>query len=395
MEDSLFLNTKLYGGFKGIIGRRDYFLNCIKICSINLVFTFPYIAWTLNKLGEPDLVFNPLKCFIASPIFIKIWFVLGVIITCILAISNVFRRINDIQGSINKIFPSIVSLFCIIASFSFLLPNFTGFIFVFINIVLSLFILFKRGKITSKYPYDFTKEFNWGAFLGSWIWGLVNKSYITLLSFIVAPTPWGMYFALYCGLKGNEWAYKNKKWNNVEEFNKEQEKQTTIFAILFGVIIPVLYFICVFGFIILMFSILSQPPKAGEHSMDTKAQAIEYRLDNILTNSAKIYFESYKIEALENKFYINEKDWKSYDFTKRKDILDLAAQVSANDKEKMSKKDNGYKEYYSKSSELNKTKIYGAKTHKLLAEFKINLEPDMKFTDIIKQSVSAYRFYEP
>jgi len=396
MEDSLFLNTKLYGGFKGIIGRRDYFLNCVYIFSISLFFTLPYSFWTLNKATDADLIFNPLKCFQTAPILVKIWLFIGVIIICLLGLSNVFRRINDIQGSTKKVLPIIFSIFYVISSVTFLLPKLSiGLSILFINLILCLILLFKKGKVTSNYPYDFTKEFNWGAFLGSWIWGLFNKSYITLWSIIIGPTPWGLNFALYCGLKGNEWAYKNKKWNDVEKFNKNQEKQTTIFAVLFGILIPVLYILCVFGFIALMLFVLSQPPKTGEHSADTRSQTLEYRLDNIMANSAKIYFESYKIEALENKFYIKEDEWKDYDFSQRKDILDLAANVSANDRKKMSKDENGHSEYYSKTTELNKTKIYGVKTNKLLAEFKFDIKPDMDFKEIMKESMKAYRFYEP
>ena len=45
IEDKLRLNTKLFG-FTGIIGRRDYFLNCIIIGAISLFFTLPYQSWT-------------------------------------------------------------------------------------------------------------------------------------------------------------------------------------------------------------------------------------------------------------------------------------------------------------------------------------------------------------
>ena len=50
-----------------------------------------------------------------------------------------------------------------------------------VGIVFYLFFIFKKGKVTSRYPYDFTKEFNWGAFFGGWIWGLFNESFKPLI----------------------------------------------------------------------------------------------------------------------------------------------------------------------------------------------------------------------
>ena len=67
-------------------------------------------------------------------------------------------------------------------------------------------------------PYDYKKEFNWGAFFGTWIWGLFNKSYKTLWMLLLWCTPWGLLFAIYCGIKGNEWAGKNRDWDNLEKF---------------------------------------------------------------------------------------------------------------------------------------------------------------------------------
>lgn len=77
-------------------------------------------------------------------------------------------------------------------------------------------------------PYDYKKEFNWGAYFGTWIWGLFNNSYIPLLHLLLFLTPLGWYFRLLCGLKGNECAYKNKRYDDVKLFNKSQEKQAFI-----------------------------------------------------------------------------------------------------------------------------------------------------------------------
>ena len=45
-----------------------------------------------------------------------------------------------------------------------------------------------RRKVSKvEFPQEL-KRFNWGAFFGTWIWGLVNKSYITLLQLILGLT---------------------------------------------------------------------------------------------------------------------------------------------------------------------------------------------------------------
>ena len=64
-------------------------------------------------------------------------------------------------------------------------------------------------------------HWNWGAFTLTWIWGLGNKVYISLLSFVPVI---GLFIPFLLGWKGNEWAWKNKKWENVEHFKKVQKK---------------------------------------------------------------------------------------------------------------------------------------------------------------------------
>lgn len=75
------------------------------------------------------------------------------------------------------------------------------------------------------------KGYNWGALLLSWIWGIGNKTYITLLSFLVAFIPFiGCLAALgmniWFGFKGNEWAWQNKHFESVEHFKSNQKKWT-------------------------------------------------------------------------------------------------------------------------------------------------------------------------
>jgi hypothetical protein len=64
---------------------------------------------------------------------------------------------------------------------------------------------------------------NWGAFLLTWIWGLGNNVLIALLMFVPLVNI-VMWFVL--GAKGSEWAWRNKRWDSVEEFRRVQRTWT-------------------------------------------------------------------------------------------------------------------------------------------------------------------------
>lgn len=87
------------------------------------------------------------------------------------------------------------------------------------------------------------KRFNWGALLTGWIWGVFNKTWIAIIQLPLSYIPkigwiFGLICAIIFGIKGNSWAYKNKKFENFDEFNKYQKK--FIYA---GVIMFILTFI--------------------------------------------------------------------------------------------------------------------------------------------------------
>lgn len=78
-------------------------------------------------------------------------------------------------------------------------------------------------------PAEVANHFNWGAFTLSWIWGLGNKTYITLLSLALSfiPSTGAILFFIVdfiFGLNGNKWAWQNKKWESVEHFHEVQKK---------------------------------------------------------------------------------------------------------------------------------------------------------------------------
>lgn len=68
---------------------------------------------------------------------------------------------------------------------------------------------------------DGVKGWSWGAFLLNWIWAIGNKTWIGLLALV----PYlGFIMAIVLGIKGREWAWKNKQWDSLEHFNRVQKK---------------------------------------------------------------------------------------------------------------------------------------------------------------------------
>ena len=91
------------------------------------------------------------------------------------------------------------------------------------------------------------KGWNWGAFVLTWIWGICNKVWIALLVFIPVPI-FGLVWAIVLGVKGNEWAWRNKKWDNIEHFKSTQGKWNTAGIIVFVVsivIVPIVVFFAI------------------------------------------------------------------------------------------------------------------------------------------------------
>ncbi|MDR6226877.1 ribonuclease G [Desmospora profundinema] len=63
------------------------------------------------------------------------------------------------------------------------------------------------------------KKWSWGAFFLGPIWGIFNNVWIALLGFIPLVN---LVMIIVLGLKGNEWAWNNKEWRDVEHFQKVQ-----------------------------------------------------------------------------------------------------------------------------------------------------------------------------
>ncbi len=386
--DKLRLNNKFIS-FEGILGRRDYLLNLAYICIIDALFMIPVTLSILSNMESAADAFNPAKLFSNLPLFLKVLNIIVLTFSAFVRISNIIRRTNDITGSVNYLINTILSLIQFITLFGIMLPPVVFYSIAAINFIIILVLLFKKGKITGKYPHDFIKEFNWGAFFGTWIWGLFNKSYKTLWMWLLWFTPAGFWFAIVCGLKGNEWSYKNKKWENDSKFRRSQEIQTIVFIVLKLIVLPLIYialFISLLGAVIVGITKLEKAPAHQK-------AAIANNIVNFAEKYALLHFDYYKIERDENKFYISPKDWSEYSFKEKKQIFDMAASLSSYKRNKANPKI-----HTTKAKELNRTKIYSSKTGELLGKFYIDTKINPKnadFKTIMKAMLNSYKFYNP
>ena len=103
-----------------------------------------------------------------------------------------------------------------------------------------------RGK-GATVPAEIDK-WNWGAFLLNWIWGIGNNTFIALLMFVPLV---GIVMAFVLGAKGSAWAWRNKKWESVEQFTLVQRKWVRWALALYALFIAlaVICFLAVFSMI--------------------------------------------------------------------------------------------------------------------------------------------------
>jgi len=86
------------------------------------------------------------------------------------------------------------------------------------------------------------RGWNWGAFFFGWLWGGYNlielKEKLTgkawRLAFLRSKKLWlswltiipyfGFIMMIVLGVKGNKWAWQNRKWDSIEHFKRTQRK---------------------------------------------------------------------------------------------------------------------------------------------------------------------------
>jgi len=76
------------------------------------------------------------------------------------------------------------------------------------------------------------RRWNWGAFLLNWIWGIGNDTYIALLCFVPLVN---IVMPFVLGAKGSEWAWRNKRWDDIAHFRRVQRIWAIVGAVIFAV----------------------------------------------------------------------------------------------------------------------------------------------------------------
>jgi hypothetical protein len=69
-------------------------------------------------------------------------------------------------------------------------------------------------------PAD-VRGWNWGAFLLGWIWGIKNRTWVALWTFVPIV---GIPVMFILGAHGSEWAWRNRQWQSVEQFKRTQRR---------------------------------------------------------------------------------------------------------------------------------------------------------------------------
>lgn len=93
---------------------------------------------------------------------------------------------------------------------------------------------------TKEFPPELNK-FNWGVLIWSWLWGLTYGKPITLIVLPIAFIPVvgafiNLGLVIWFGIKGNQWAWQNKYWDSVEQFNTIQKRWVIWGCVLIGII---------------------------------------------------------------------------------------------------------------------------------------------------------------
>lgn len=63
------------------------------------------------------------------------------------------------------------------------------------------------------------RSWNWGAFMFNLFWGIGNRSYLPLLCLIPG---FNIFWMFVCGFKGNEWAWRNGNYRDLQQFKAVQ-----------------------------------------------------------------------------------------------------------------------------------------------------------------------------
>lgn len=104
----------------------------------------------------------------------------------------------------------------------------------------------RSGKGPSSVIPEEIKGWSWGGFVFMWLWGVSNSVWLSLLCFVPFV---GFIMRFVLGAKGKEWAWQERKWASVEEFNRVQNIWDKIGFVLFCIwlAIFIIWFVIMMG----------------------------------------------------------------------------------------------------------------------------------------------------
>lgn len=377
-----FIENKSFWSLKGVLGRRDFIVNLLVIEIIEAVlYTTPRLFFLFKK---PGLVLDMISSGEAS-VYAKwwlIWLLIVLAIEVVLIFPSCVRRVRDIIGEEddNRIFmiSTILAILLFVVSVGSLLP-----IWRFVALFILLSLVFKKGKITGEKPANNLIKFNWGAFFGTWLWGIFNKTPITLLMIPLFFTVGAFPFMLICGLKGNEWAYKNnnKEHDNLETFHTQQSKQ----ALLWGVLAPIIVFVTWISLGVSSGVVLYKQAKKNPEIIEK----LNNWFKELQQANAETAFSEIDLDGDIYKFYIKPEDMEEVPNAYKDSIFRSAVYYAAEKKGvsitpfRLNTTDEEYQKQFKSFVEVsNKTKIYSTFNNEVLVEY--SLDADKYASEILK-----------
>lgn len=365
-------NNKLFG-LDGVINRRNYIANILLVETIvQAIITTPLLLMILGNEKLTDLILKSINI----PMWFNFILCASGLLTSILYIPSVVRRIRDISGESEnpnvKIFSILVFLIFLSGAFSVIFNNVILDFCRIIGFCIIIVLAFIKGSVTTQSPKNNIVKFNWGAFIGTWIWGLFNKAYRTLWAIPLTFTLGFIPFCLVCGLKGNEWAYENQADIPIEDFHSKQKKQ----SILLFILVPIIVSILVVTISTVLYNTMS---KYVQNNPEFAQKTMEYYVET-QSKAAIATFDKIEFKDGEYKFYMNPKKWVKSSNKEKAMYFDMADSYIIF---KALKEDNIKKE-------INNIKIYSTFNNELLGELNSPTENYKKFVEEMKNGPEKY-----